>query len=345
MDNIRELLNEFAQQIGDDNIYQTIMDIISTSGAQSALSWVRQNYPAYLTITYSMLTRARNFLYNMTGSTNTDIDNKDFKFPNLSSQQYTSIPKIEQEKNLQSFEKFEEFKHIALFGQSNSGKSSWVVTQLCEGYFVDYETFIFVGASNTQDLVENLSKAVYADMVVNRGLKKESLDKETFRYFFYNNTSSVNHLTILLSQKQTKKTLIFFDDTQMDSKIFALVSKNLLGAKNSNITVITSVHAAVDNNNTSIQIRNASTYFVFFNPTEHNIRTVAKDMFDPMVFKKMSYEIVNPKQRVLILDKLTQEWFFGIGKHYKINTQSMSAHAFDSPNVLRNETATSKSSI
>ena len=218
----------------------------------------------------------------------------------------------EHEKNREQFPGFKENDHLLLIGPSGTGKTTWVVTQLCENWFANFEKFVYVGPSNTQASVNQLFMGAKVDLTINKGKNIETLNVE---HYYYEHQGDMDLVLNKFKSKQKEKTLLFMDDVQSAPKIYSQLKSLVIKAKNSNMTLILTIH---DNqqDDTTKAFRSNCNYYVFFRPNPHVIKVFTNSITADDLMTKI-HPLYNEHQ-ILIYDKLNSEFYFGTGKKLKV---------------------------
>jgi hypothetical protein len=226
------------------------------------------------------------------------------------------------------FEGFKTHHHSVLMGSSNAGKTTWLVTQLAEGYIKNYKKFIMFGAANSKDMVATVKKMVAADLITN---KKEKLSGEYFNHYLYDDKANYSQGMNNINSRQDTPTIVFFDDVQAYPKYTDEITNFLKKAKNSNVTCFITIHAPTSTK--AKEIRDACNYKIFFNAPKNTYATVAKDYFTDNIYSQVEVAAGPPsshtndehriRAKVAILDQSTGSWYYGFGKHLKINDNSL----------------------
>lgn len=210
-----------------------------------------------------------------------------------------------------SWKGFKEHNHMILIGPSNTGKTTWVITQLCEGWFDQYKKFCYVGPEVNKSQTKDIFLGAKSDLTLN---SEADIEEENVFHYYYEIDKDMTTIEHMFRNKQSDKTLIFFDDVQATT-FQQRLSSLLIQAKNSNITCIITIH---DNQQTPLvkAARANCNYYVFFRPTDHILSTLTKTDSSKSIINRLAQ--MRREEQITIYDKLENTFYFATGKKLKI---------------------------
>lgn len=224
------------------------------------------------------------------------------------------FPTFELENGGDKFSGFKPHNHILLIGQTNLGKTTWVVTSILQGLF-NADKFIFCGRSNSKDIVTKMAIAFYADL---RKRNKQPTD-DSFQQYYYDH-GDFPVLAHKLDTKQEHHTLVFFDDIQTTKNIDEKLKTMINAAKNSNCTFMCTLHNPTGAGD-SMSLRRAANYFVFFKPNARTIKSLTAAENAEVLEQKL--HILNRHSKVIIYDNVIgNEFYYGTGQHQNMIDKS-----------------------
>jgi hypothetical protein len=226
----------------------------------------------------------------------------------------TSIeqPMIKLQDNGNAFKGFKNEGHIILFGATNSGKTSWLITSLFDNVFDDFDMFVFVGAASASGDLNNLSDSVAAHFVLDKHMSAH----QTFLYF---HNDKMNEAIICCQHMfKDKRKLVFFDDMQASTrKAKQEVGAFIIQAKHSKCSVITTMHDPTDE--FAKRIRDNSSFYVLFNVHQQWFNMLLRLSVDNPLYKKYSMIQGGQYSKILIYDKLNSKLYYGTGKRLEFD--------------------------
>lgn len=188
---------------------------------------------------------------------------------------------------------FEEFGHLALIGPTNAGKTTRIKIFFCDQKFKNLDTFIYVGGEkDLNEMAECFVAANYLNTRKMEGLKMKfyPLDKIEEAIAFCSNKENI----------QTK--LLFIDDALLQgSKAIKTISNFISQAKNSNTTMIVTMHNSTGDNSLK-NIRNACRYLVFLNSLPQEIKYLLNTSISDKMLMNYKNQM-NKFDKFLIFDK------------------------------------------
>lgn len=230
------------------------------------------------------------------------------------------IPTITQSDDLtDKFEKYDPTNHIAMIGDTNTGKTTWLCTQIAKDKF-DFEQVWCLLQANTKDKdgarIKNLVGAYFVDK------NNYPPPANAVQFAYWSHPGDPEHIHNLVSTRQEKKTLFICDDIQTNgSNGSNLVSEWINLAKNSNVTMVVTLHGQTSqSSNKTLTIKNACNYLTFFNPSAQTIKTgLNVDIKTAKNIVSKLEPITIRHHKVLLYDKSKKEIYYGYGNMYNIN--------------------------
>ncbi len=199
---------------------------------------------------------------------------------------------------------FEQNGHIALIGSTNSGKTFWVKKRLVSGDFPHkkFNKFAFVGH---ESIVPDMSKCYAASLYLSGVDWKD----KTYAYTGLSNIKKAVDFG-MQHREDNSHMLMFFDDAMIQDNQSSMKLKNFVNqAKQSNDTLIITMHEAFDNNQIAKTVKHACRYLVMFNLSSQTIATMtglSKD--NPII---VSYESKPVRSKIMIWDNIEKKFFYG----------------------------------
>lgn len=213
----------------------------------------------------------------------------------------------------QRFPGFKERRHICLIGSTDSGKTTNCVSMLLKNnMFAFFDIFTLCASGLDGENMNNFRKATMWNLNMRR--------KPTQNSFAYFKNEEVDLCIDFVSdpEKRNKQKLVFFDDQQaMSSSNIKSVGNFVMQAKNTNATLIISLHQGYAQGNEK-KIRDACQYMIIFNQNEDTFNRLLGLKVGNSLWKK--YALISDKyKRVVIYDMTERTLWYGLGSYERFD--------------------------
>lgn len=239
--------------------------------------------------------------------------------------QYTTVPttpRVFSQKNLQAAKKpsgvekfpgFQEKRHIALIGSTDSGKTTNMVSMMLkQNMFSFFDMFVLCASGLDGENMINFRKASLWNLMTRK--------KETTNAFAYFKNEQSQQCIDFVSDpnKRNQSKLVFFDDQQaISSKNIKTVGEFVMQAKNTNATLIVSLHQGYKQGPEKT-LRDACQYLVIFNQTEDTFNRLLGLKIGNSLYKK--YALISDKyKRVVIYNVTDRTLWYGTGDYARFD--------------------------
>ena len=214
----------------------------------------------------------------------------------------------------QNFPGFRERKHICLIGSTDAGKTTNIITMLLKNnMFAFYDMFALCASGLDGENMVRFRKA----SLWNLNFRNNPNKTNNFAYFKNEEVQKCIDF-ISDSDKRDKQKLVFFDDQQaMSSRNIKTVGDFVMQAKNTNATLIISLHQGYSQGPEK-KIRDACQYMIIFNQTEDTFNRLLGLKVGNSLWKK--YSLISDKyKRVVIYDITERTLWYAFGDYERFD--------------------------